>query len=151
MLAELSSARGLARVGALACAALTLIVGIFRLFDDALPGQNHWATLNSEETSFQRTFPSDEFIGSGKVAAAARQMIPPDASYAIAVGSKYTNTPWGFAAPNFFTGFLFPRHRDDSGSSPWLICLGCDAGQVGSRTAVAADGGNGVKLVRAGQ
>src|SRR5204863_8630092 len=58
----------LARVGVVFCVVLTLAVCLRWLFHDALPGQDFWATLNSSQTYNERTFPSDEFIGSGHVA-----------------------------------------------------------------------------------
>ena len=139
----------LVRVGVAFCVVLTLAVCMRWLFHDALPGQDHWATLNSEETYAQRTFPSDEFIGSGHVAEDARLWMPRDATYRIVVGSKYENTPWGWAAPNFLAGFLFPRRRDDR-HAKWVLCLGCDEGSLGSSFNVLSDGGNGVVFGRLG-
>ena len=140
-LASLGSSRGLARVGVVACVVLTLAVCLRWLFHDALPGQNHWATLNSTQTYAQRTFPSDEFIGSGHVAEDGRLWMPTDASYRIVVGSKYENSPWGWAAPHFLEGFLFPRKRDDT-AGQWVFCLGCESPQMN----VLSDGGNGVRF-----
>lgn len=145
-----ASPQGLARLGALVCAALTLAVGLRWLFHDALPGQNYWASLNSSQSYAARTFPSDEFIGSGRVAEDARLWMPRDAAYRIVVGAKYGNTPWGWAAPNFLAGFLFPRHRDDSAASRWVFCLGCDVSALGGHFAVLSDGGNGVVFGRSG-
>jgi hypothetical protein len=136
------SPAGLARLGALVCAALTLFVAVSWLFDDALPGQDHWASLNSGQSYAQRTFPSDEFIGSGHVAEDARLWMPADATYRVVVGDKYENTPWGWAAPNFLAGFLFPRRRADT--ARWAFCLGCDPSALGQNFKVLSDGGNGV-------
>jgi hypothetical protein len=133
----------LARVGVAFCVVLTLAVCLRWFFHDALPGQNHWASLNSSETYNQRTFPSDEFIGSGHVAEDGRLWMPRDATYTVVVGEKLQNTAWGFAAPHFLEGFLFPRHRVDS-AAPWVFCLGCDAANVH----VLSDGGNGVVFGR---
>ena len=125
------SRAGLARLGAVAFVALLLITSLFRLFDDALPGQDHWATLNSSETYAQRTFPSDQFIGSARVAEAARLWMPRNARYRISVGPQYVRTPWGYAAPSFLTGFLLPRHRVLGGPAPWVICIRCDRAALG--------------------
>jgi len=132
-----------ARAGVAFCVVLTLAVSLRWLFHDALPGQDHWASLNSGQTYAQRTFPSDEFIGSGHVAEDARLWMPRDATYRIVVGSKDENSAWGFAAPHFLEGFLFPRHRVDA-AAPWELCLGCDASQL----EVLSDGGNGVLFGR---
>jgi hypothetical protein len=113
------------------------------LFHDALPGQDHWATLNSSETYAQRTFPPDDFIGSGRVADAARRRMPLDATYTVVVGEAKQNTAWGFAAPHFLEGFLFPRMRVDSGAK-WEFCLGCDS----PPTEVLSYGGDGVTFGR---
>jgi hypothetical protein len=132
-----------ARVGVVFCVAVTLGVCLRWLFHDALPGQDHWATLNSSQTYAERTFPPDEFIGSGHVDEDGRLWMPRDATYTVVVGEKYQNTAWGFAAPHFLEGFLFPRRRVD-GAAPWVICLGC--GSRGVR--VLSDGGNGVLFGR---
>jgi len=132
-----------ARAGVAFCVVLTLAVSLRWLFHDALPGQDHWASLNSGQTYAQRTFPSDEFIGSGHVAEDARLWMPRDATYRIVVGSKDENSAWGFAAPHFLEGFLFPRHRVDA-EAPWELCLGCDASQL----EVLSDGGSGVLFGR---
>ena len=129
----------LARVGVAFCVVVTLAVCVRWMFHDALPGQDHWATLNSNETYAQRTFPSDEFIGSGRVAEEARRRMPADATYTVVVGEAKQNTAWGFAAPHFLEGFLFPRHRVES-DALWQFCLGCDSPPA----KVLADGGNGV-------
>jgi hypothetical protein len=123
---------------------LTLAITLRWLFHDALPGQDHWATLNSSQTYAQRAFPPDEFIGSGHVAEDARLWMPRNATYRVLVGSKYENSPWGWAAPHFLEGFLFPRHRT-GGAAPWVFCLGCDAPQLD----VLSDGGNGVRFGKA--
>jgi len=149
-LASFGSARGLARLGVIACVVLTLAVTLRWLFHDALPGQDHWASLNSSQTYAERTFPSDEFIGSGHVAEDARLWMPRDATYRVLVGSKYENSPWGWAAPNFLAGFLFPRRRDDAHAT-WVVCLGCDVGSLGSSFHVLSDGGNGVVFGRLGE
>jgi hypothetical protein len=133
----------LARVGVVFCVILTLAVCVRWLFHDALPGQDHWATLNSSQTYNERTFPPDQFIGSGKVAEDGRLWMPADASYAVVLGEKVQNTAWGFAAPHFLEGFLFPRHRVDSGA-PWVFCLGCES----PPPQVLSDGGNGVVFGR---
>ena len=142
------SVAGIARLGALLCAAVTLAVGIWRLFDDALPGQDVWASLNSRQTYMERTFPSDEFIGSGRVIEDARLWMPGDARYRVVVGPQYENTPWGWAAPNFLAGFLFPRRQAESGSTPWVFCLGCDVSALGEGFERLSDGGNGVVFGR---
>jgi hypothetical protein len=129
----------LARVGVAFCVVVTLAVCARWLFHDALPGQDHWATLNASLNYNERTFPSDEFIGSGRVAEEARRRMPPDATYTVAVGDAKQNTAWGFAAPHFLEGFLFPRQRVES-NARWEFCLGCDAPPAN----VLADGGNGV-------
>jgi hypothetical protein len=147
--ASLGSARNLARVGVIACVVLTLAVTLRWLFHDALPGQDHWASLNSSETYAQRTFPSDEFIGSGHVAEAARLWMPRSATYRVLVGSKYKGSPWDWAAPNFLAGFLFPRKRDDA-HGQWVLCLGCDVSSLGSGFHSLSDGGNGVVFGRIG-
>lgn len=133
-----------ARVGVAFCAVITLAVCLRWLFHDALPGQDHWASLNSSQTYAQRTFPSDELIGSGHVAEDARLWMRGDATYRIVIGSKHENTAWGFAAPHFLEGFLFPRRRVGA-EAPWLVCLGCDTSQLH----VLSDGGNGVLFGRA--
>jgi len=147
--ASLGSARNLARIGVIACVVLTLAVTLRWLFHDALPGQDHWASLNSSQTYAERTFPPDEFIGSGHVAEDARLWMPRSATYRVLVGSKYQNTPWGWAAPNFLAGFLFPRKRDDV-KAQWVLCLGCDVSSLGSGFQVLSDGGNGVVFGRIG-
>lgn len=138
------SVAGLGRLGAVLCAAVTLFVGLWWLFDDALPGMDVWASLNSRQTYLERTFPPDEFIGSGHVAEDARLWMPADAHYRVVVGPEKENTPWGWAAPNFLAGFLFPRRRDESDASPWIFCLGCDVSALGERFEPLSDGGNGV-------
>lgn len=145
----LGSNRGLARLGVVVCVILTVSVSLRWFFHDALPGQDHLASFNSSATYAERTFPSDEFIGSGRVADDARLWIPRGATYRILVGPKYENTPWGWAAPNFFAGFLFPRERDDANSN-WILCLGCDVGALGTNFHVLSDGGNGVVFGRLG-
>jgi hypothetical protein len=134
------------RVGVVFCIGLTLVTAVWRLFDDALPGQDHWATVNSSQTYVQRTFPTDEFIGSAHVAEDARLWMPRDATYRVVVGEKYKFTPWSWAAPNFLAGFLFPRRRDESGATPWIVCLGCEQ----KPAAVLSDGQNGVSFGRGG-
>jgi hypothetical protein len=134
----------LARFGVGFCVVLTLAVCLRWLFHDALPGQDHWATLNAGQTYNQRTFPPDEFIGSGRVAEDGRLWMPRTATYTIVVGDQAQNTAWGFAAPNFLEGFLFPRRRVEAGA-PWVFCLGCDASHI----EVLSDGGNGVVFGRA--
>ena len=47
-ISSIGSRQALARLGAIFCAGLTIIVGARWLFHDALPGQNHWASLDSE-------------------------------------------------------------------------------------------------------
>jgi hypothetical protein len=139
---------GIARLGVVLCAALTLVVGVWWLFNDALPGQDHWASLNSSQSYMERTFPSDEFIGSGHVAEDARLWMPRDARYRVLVGQKYENSPWGWAAPNFLAGFLFPRKQAESGSASWVFCLGCDVSALGEGFERLSDGGNGVVFGR---
>jgi hypothetical protein len=140
------SRQGLARLGAAAFVGLLLLVTLVRLFDDALPGQNHWATLNSEHTYAQRTFPSDEFIGSARVAEDARLWMPRDARYRILVGPGLENSPWSYAAPGFLTGFLLPRRRVFEGDAPWVICIRCDRSTTNLE--VLSDGGNGIVFGR---
>jgi hypothetical protein len=142
--AALGTPRNLARLGVVVCIVVTLSVAIRWLVHDALPGQDHWASLNSSQTYAQRTFPPDEFIGSGTVAEDARLWMPRSSTYRILVGTKYENTAWGFAAPHFLEGFLFPRHRIDSSAAQWVICLGCDIPSLGGHFRVLSDGGNGV-------
>jgi hypothetical protein len=139
---------GLARVGVTACVALTFLVATFRLFDDALPGQNHWATLQARATYAERNFPSDAFIGSARVIDAARLWMPSDATYRIVLGPNLGNSPLAYAAPTFITQFLFPRHRDDSPSTRWVICIGCDVVSLGKRFEPLAKGANGVVFGR---
>ena len=145
--ASLGSPRGLARIGVVICVVLTLAVTLRWFFHDALPGQDHWASLNSNETYAERTFPSDEFIGSGHVAEDARLWMPRSASYRVVVGSKVQGSPWDWAAPNFLAGFLFPRKRDDA-HAQWVICLGCDVSSLGSGFKPLSDAGNGVVFGR---
>ena len=130
---------------------LTLAVATHRLFDEALPGQDHWASLNSSLGYMQRTFPSDEFIGSGLVAENARLWMPRDARYRVLVGEKYiaSKSPWSYAAPTFFAQFLLPRKRVDAANVGWVVCIGCDRRGLGSFH-VLADGGNGVVFGRVG-
>jgi hypothetical protein len=132
-----------ARVGVVFCVALTVAVCLRWLFHDALPGQDHWATLNSSQSYAERTFPPDDFIGSAKVAEDARLWMPREADYRVVVGEKYQNSPWGWAAPHFLEGFLFPRHRIDS-AAPWVLCLGCGSPSI----RVLSDGGDGVLFGR---
>jgi hypothetical protein len=146
--ATLGSRRSLARVGVVVCVVLTISVTLRWLFHDALPGQDHWASLNSGQTYAERTFPPDEFIGSGKVAEDARLWMPRSATYRILVGEKYENSAWGFAAPHFLEGFLFPRHRVDTPATSWVLCLGCDVAALGGGFRVLSDGGNGVVFGR---
>lgn len=143
------SLAGLVRLGALFCAALTLAVTVRWLFHDALPGQDHAASFNSSQTYAQRTFPSDEFIGSGRVAEDARLWMPRNAPYRVVVGAKYENGPWGFAAPNFLAGFLLPR-RQSSHAPKWIFCLGCDVASLGKNFQILSAGGNGVVFGRVG-
>jgi hypothetical protein len=147
--ASIGSGPGLARIGVFLCVVLTLAVTMRWLFHDALPGQDHWASLNSSQTYAQRTFPSDEFIGSGHVVEDARLWMPRSATYRVLVGAKYENSAWGWAAPNFLAGFLFPRKRDDV-AAKWILCLGCDVGALGTGFHVLSDGGNGVVFGRIG-
>jgi hypothetical protein len=105
------SRAGLAALGAIACVGLALVVSVQRLFNDALPGQQGWSTRNSGRTYAQRTFPGDDLIGSAQVAEDARLWLPPKSSYRIAIGEAKRYTPWAWAAPNFFAGFLLPRKR----------------------------------------
>jgi len=142
------SVAGIARLGAALCAGVTLLVGVWWLFDDALPGQDVWASLNSGQTYMERTFPPDEFIGSGRVAEDARLWMPRDARYRVVVGSQYENTPWGWAAPNFLEGFLFPHKQAESGPTTWVFCLGCDVAALGEGFERLSDGGNGVVFGR---
>ena len=137
----------LARVGVAFCVVLTLAVGVRRLFNDALPGQDHWATLNASQNYNGRTFPPDELIGSGRVAEDGRLWMPSDASYRVVVGANYKYNPWNWAAPHFLEGFLFPRHRVDS-TAPWVFCLGCDVRSLGDHFKVLSNGGNGVLFGR---
>ena len=137
-----------ARVGVAFCVVLTLAVCLRWLFHDALPGQDHWASLNSSQNYNERTFPSDEFIGSGHVAEDGRLWMPSHASYRVVVGDKYHNSAWGFAAPHFLEGFLFPRRRVESPAATWVFCLGCDVASLGSAFHVLSNGGNGVVFGR---
>jgi hypothetical protein len=75
--------------------------------------------------------------------------MPRDATYRVLVGPKYENSPWDWAAPNFYAGFLFPRQRDDM-AAKWVLCLGCDVSALGSSFHVLSDGGNGVVFGRLG-
>jgi hypothetical protein len=137
-------------MGVVVCVLLTLAVTLRWLFHDALPGQDHWASLNASETYAERTFPMDDLIGSGHVAEDARLWMPRGATYRVSVGDKYANTPWGWAAPNFLAGFLFPRERDDANGT-WIICLGCDTDSLGEGFHILSNGGNGVVFGRAGR
>jgi hypothetical protein len=69
--------------------------------------------------------------------------MPSQATYTVVVGEKAQNTAWGFAAPHFLEGFLFPRRRVDA-DAPWELCLGCDTPPAH----VLSDGGNGVTFGR---
>jgi hypothetical protein len=144
------SRAGLARLGVVVCAGLILLVSVSRLFNDALPGQDHWASLNAHATYAERTFPSDAFIGSGHVAEDARLWMPRDTTYRIVVAARYANTPWGYAAPDFLAEFLFPRRRVDSSLSRWVFCIGCVTASLGNDFHVLSDGGNGVLFGRVG-
>ena len=135
---------GLARLGAIMCVGLTLVVSLRFLVHDALPGQQSWSTRNSGQTYSERTFPQDELIGSGKVAEDARLWMPLTASYRLAIGEKEKYSPWSWAAPNFLLGFLAPRKRNDSPSAEWILCLGCDVSSLGTNFEVLSNGGNGV-------
>ncbi len=143
---------GLARLGAAACAALTLAVATNRLFDDALPGQDHWASLNSSQGYIERTFPSDTFIGSAAVDEDARLWMPAHARYRVLVGEHLSreNGAWSYAAPSFLAGFLLPRQQTDSPSARWAFCLDCDRTALGPSFAVLSDAGNGVVFGRVG-
>jgi hypothetical protein len=123
---------------------LALVVGVNRLFTEALPGQDTWASLNSSLGFEARTFPAAQLIGSGAVAEDASLWMPRDARYRVLVGRKYKGTPWGWAAPHFLAGFLLPRKQTTSQSTRWVICIGCDVSSIGRPFKVLSDGGNGV-------
>jgi hypothetical protein len=142
--------RGLARLGAGACAALALAVATHRLFSEALPGQDHWASLNSSLGYTARTFPPDEFIGSGAVAENARFWMPRNARYRVVFGDEFvrSRSPWRYAAPSFLAGFLLPRRQTDSRAARWIFCIGCARSALGPSFEVLSDGGNGVLFGR---
>lgn len=120
---------GVARLGVVAVVALAFLTGASRLRDDALPGQDGWATANASNDYAARTFPEDEYIGSGRVAEEARLWMPRDARYNVLLGEAHIGSPWDWAAPNFFAGFLAPRRRVST-DAEWVICLGCDPEQL---------------------
>ena len=86
VLFDLGSPAWLARIGVVVCVVVTLAVCLRWMFRDALPGQDHWASLNSSQNYNERTFPSDEFIGSGRVAEDGRLWMPRSATYRVVVG-----------------------------------------------------------------
>jgi len=80
----------------------------------------------------------------------ARALIPPTGSYRVVEGSlpiaEATDLTLGFA-PTFITSFLMPRRPSDT--SPWIICLGCDASGLGPGVRVVWTDGAGGSLLRA--
>lgn len=142
------SRAGLASLGAIMCVALALVVSGRWLLHDALPGQQSWSARNSNQTYAERTFPSDALIGSAKVSEDARLWMPRDARYRLVIGEKEKYSPWSWAAPSFLAGFLAPRKRNDSPSTKWILCLGCDVSSLGTNFDVLSNGGNGVSFGR---
>ncbi len=148
LLSMTESRVGLASLGVILCVTLTLGVSLRWLFHDALPGQQGWSTRNSNASYPERTFPSDELIGSAKVVEDARLWMPRNSSYRLVIGENKKYSPWAWAAPNFLAGFLLPRRRDDSLSTTWIFCLGCDVPALGVGFEVLSDSGNGVVFGR---
>ena len=138
-------------MAAIACVVIAAVVSVVRLFSDALPGQQNWATLNSQAGYAGRTFPSEDLIGSAFVAEDARLWIPLHGRYRIVVGAPSQYAPILYTAPNFLKGFLLPRVRDDSPRTRWVFCVGCDLASLGPGFHVLSDGRNGTLFGRLGR
>ena len=140
------SRRRVIRLGVVACVVVAVVAGATK-FDDTLGVYDLRADQNSSFDYAERTYPSENALGSARVVEDARLWMPRNATYRVVVGPNPRTKEWRFAR-YFLLGFLFPRRQTESKSASWVFCYGCDASTLGERFRVLSDGGNGVLFGR---
>ena len=129
------------------CVAVTVVALVVR-FPDAFRDANDTARANAALDLVDRD------VGAGnsvfpdqRLLVEARGLIPPDASFAVAVGDPqpgWTELTAGSAEP-FLRSYLLPRRLDPNG--PWIVCLACDRDAYPGADAVW-EGDDGLSILR---
>lgn len=138
--------QGVVRLGVVICVALSAAIVPAALID-ALRGNDSWADRYASLGYTERSVPSDEAVGSHKVAEDARLWMPEDASYRI-VSAPDLSGPLEWAAPDFLANFLLPRRQTDSHDAEWIFCYRCDTTELGDGFETLSDGGDGILFGR---
>lgn len=129
------------------CVAVMVVALVVR-FPDAFRDANDTARANAALDLVDRD------VGAGnsvfpdqRLLVEARGLIPPDASFAVAVGDPqpgWTELTAGSAEP-FLRSYLLPRRLDPNG--PWIVCLACDRDAYPGADAVW-EGDDGLSILR---
>ncbi len=129
------------------CVAVMVVALVVR-FPDAFRDANDTARANAALDLVDRD------VGAGnsvfpdqRLLVEARGLIPPNASFAVAVGDPqpgWTELTAGSAEP-FLRSYLLPRRLDPNG--PWIVCLACDRDAYPGADAVW-EGDDGLSILR---
>ena len=129
------------------CVAVSLVALAVR-YPDAFHDANETARANAaldlvdrEVGAGNSVFPDQALL------IEARGLIPPDESFAVAVGDPqpgWTELTAG-SAELFLRSYLLPRRLDPNG--PWIVCLACDRDAYPGADAVW-EGDNGLSILR---
>jgi hypothetical protein len=129
------------------CAAVLLVALAVR-YPDAFRDANESARANAALDLVDRAIGAGNSVFSDQaLLVEARGLIPPDESFAVAVGppqpgwTELTAT----AADPFLRSFLLPRRYDPE--AHWIVCVGCDRNDYPGAEA-AWEGEDGLSVLR---
>lgn len=121
------------------CIAVTLVALAVR-YPDAFDDANETARENAALDLIDRVLGAGNSVfGDQRLLVEARGSIPPDESFAVAVGDPQPGwTPLTASAGELFLrSFLLPRRLDPD--ARWIVCVGCDRSAYPSAGAVWED------------
>jgi hypothetical protein len=131
------------------CVAVTVVALVIR-YPEAFRDASDTARANAALDAVDRA------VGAGnsvfpdqRLLVEARGLIPPDGSFAVAIGDPQPGwTPLtASSAEQFLRSFLLPRRLEPG--APWIVCLACDRGAYPGADAVW-EGDDGISILRSG-
>jgi hypothetical protein len=138
------------RIGVLLLVATTAIAVVVTYPRLLREGGND-AAKNSAQTYVDREVAGGNgLVADQQALYAARALIPPEATYHLAIAADYTGgdeLTQGHVA-SYFRYFLVPRRPEER--APWVVCYGCDLADYGSAAEVLWRGDEDVSIVRVG-
>jgi hypothetical protein len=129
------------------CVAVTLVALVVR-YPDAFRDANDTGRANAALDMVDRA------VGAGnsvfpdqRLLVEARGLVPPDGSFAVAVGTPQPGwtTLTASAGEQFLRSFLLPSRLEPD--APWVICLACDRGAYPGAV-VVWEGDDGLSILR---